>query len=59
MLKCPYGTADKVEINAICRKRSLVAYTITRINERVRKAGLEVTLYLISKTPLADFRQTD
>ena len=30
----------------------LVAYTIVIINEKAKKAGLEVTLYLISKTPL-------
>ena len=43
--KCPCGAVDKVGINMICQKRSLVAYTITIINETVKKAGLEVTLY--------------
>ena len=45
MLKGPCGAADKVGINATCREKLLAAYAITIINEKVRKAGLEVTLY--------------
>ena len=52
ILKGSYGAVDKIGINVTCREMLLVAYTMIKINETVKKAGLEVTLYLISKTPL-------
>ena len=52
ILKCPCGAVDKVGIKAACQEKLLVDQTITIINEKVKRSGLEVTLYLISKTPL-------